>query len=87
MSFIEKFSKDIKQRKTIASEHSSIDSRQTNITTDEKPKPNKNKKVYFIGVEIIDVESYKEYNQMNILKLESFENNIKVCKECNCTMF
>ena len=84
MSFIEILSK----KKTNISEHSSIDSRQTNvtnITTEEKPKSKK--KVYFKGVEIIDVESYKEYNQMTVLQLESIEKNVTICKECNCTIF
>ena len=44
------------------------------------------KTVTFNGVEIIDVESYKEYNQMNVLQLESLEKNSNICKECNCTI-
>ena len=74
MSFIENLSKS--KIKTNLSYYSSIDSIQTNITTDEIKKLKKIKTVSFNGgVEIIDVESYKEYNQSGILKLETLEKN------------
>ena len=76
-------------KKTIKSiiDSSSIDSKQTNMTNDEKSKIRKT--VSFNGgVEIIDVESYKIYNQSNILKLESLEQNCNgECRVCNCNIF
>ncbi len=86
MSFNRIYLKDIRGKKISLIDYSSIDSRQTNTTTDEKPKLIKMKTVTFNGVEIIDVESYKEYNQMNVLQLESLEKNSNICKECNCTI-
>ena len=86
MSFNRIYSKDIRGKKISLIDYSSIDSRQTNTTTDEKPKHIKMKTVTFNGVEIIDVESYKEYNQMTGLQLESLEKNSNICKECNCTI-
>ena len=83
MSFIENLSKDIKKTNLI--DYTSIDSRQTNIT-DEKQKSNKTKTVCFNGVEIIDIECYKEYYQTNELKLESTEKNMNDCRVCNCTI-
>ena len=64
-------------------DNSSIDTKQTNSTNYEKDKIHKN--VSFNGgVEIIDVESYKLYNQSNIVKLEALEQNCVECKVCNC---
>ena len=66
---------------------SSSDSNNTseNSTLDrEKPKKNKNKKVYFNEIQIIYVESYKAYNQNNVC-FESLEGNI--VKSCNCNLF
>ena len=83
MSFIGNFPKDLKN--TNLTDYSSIDSKQTNIT-DERQKSNRNKTVCFNGVEIIDVESYKEYYQINELKLESTEKNMNDCRVCNCTI-
>ena len=43
--------------------------------------------MFFNSVEIIDVESYKKYNQEGILKLEAIEkSSIHECKVCNCTI-
>ncbi len=63
------------------------DSRNTseNSTLDrEKPKKKKNKRVYFNEIQIIDIESYKIYNQNNVC-FESLEPNI--VKSCNCNLF
>ena len=89
MSFIRKFQTNIKNKKTFNGEFSSFISKQTNETSYEKLKPNKSKTVNFNGVEIIDVESYKSYNQLSgTVRLESLENNIiQDCKSCNCIIF
>ena len=76
-------------KKTIKSiaDNSSIDTKQTNMTNDEKGKIYK-KVTFNGGVEIIDVESYKLYNQSNTLQLESLEENCSGgCKVCNCDIF
>ncbi len=87
MSFISNLSKNLIEKKFRVL-HSSYDSRQTNITNEDKNKFCKIKSVYFNGVEIIDVESYKRYNQEGPVKLEAIENNIiNDCKVCNCSMF
>ena len=57
--------------------------------SEEKSIKNKKRKVTFNGVEIIDVESYKIYNQEGNLTLESLEKNgLNECKVCNyCKIF
>ncbi len=90
MSFIEIYSKEKKHKKRLKFTHSSIDSGsgQSNSTNDEKQKKIKFKTVNFNGVEIIDVESYKVYNQLNnVVQLESIDNNQSDCKVCNCLTF
>ena len=85
MSFIEIYQKDFKYKHNLSfTVNTSMDSKQTN---DEKSKTNKNKKVCFNGVEIIEVESYKAYNQLTGLQLESTEKNMSDCKVCNCVTF
>ena len=61
----------------------------TNSTIDkEKERITKNKTVSFKGIEIIEVESYKKYNQIPFLSLESIENDcIKAYEECRCILF
>ena len=55
------------------------------ISTIEKLRLTKNKNVSFGKIEIIDVESYKKYNQIKILTFESIESNcIKACDNCRC---
>ena len=55
------------------------------ISTIEKLRLTKNKNVSFGKIEIIDVESYKKYNQIKILTFESIESNcLKVCDNCRC---
>ena len=88
MSFAENYSKQLNKTKITNIDSSSIDSKQTNISNDENLKQNKIKTVFFNSVEIIDVESYKKYNQEGILKIETIEKNcISECKDCNCTIF
>ena len=88
MSFAENYSKKLNTTKINNIDSSSIDSKQTNISNDENLKQNKIKTVFFNSVEIIDVESYKKYNQEGILKIETIEKNcVHKCKDCNCTIF
>ena len=55
------------------------------ISTIEKLRLTKNKNVSFGKIEIIDVESYKKYNQIKILTFESIESNcLKACDNCRC---
>ena len=87
MSFVNN-SKKLNKTKISIIYSSSIDSKQTNISNDENLKQNIIKKVFFNGVEIIDIESYKKYNQEGILKLEAIEkSSILECKGCNCIIF
>ena len=56
-------------------------------STLEKVLTTKNKTVNFSGIEIIEVESYKEYNKISTLTLESIENKcIQACHECKCSI-
>ena len=88
MSLVKIYSKKLKKTKINNIDFSSFDSNQTNISKDENLKQNIIKTVFFNSVEIIDVESYKKYNQEGILKLETIEkNSILECKDCNCTIF
>ena len=58
------------------------------ISTIEKLRLTKNKNVSFGKIEIIDVESYKKYNQIKILTFESIESNcLKACDNCRCMIF
>ena len=55
------------------------------ISTIEKLRITKNKSVSFGKIEIVEVESYKKYNQIKILTFESIESNcIKACDNCRC---
>ena len=67
----------------------SYDSRTTNQYSEDNNRKKKNKIVSFISVEIIDVESYKEYNKLDFpAELEMYEiNNSRKCDNCNCISF
>ena len=65
---------------------SSSDTKQTNMTNYEKSKIHKTASFHG-GVEIIDVESYKLYNQSDMVKLEALENNCDEYKAFNCFFF
>ena len=87
MSFIASLKKE-KNNKRILPDFNSFDSNQTNSTNNESQRISNLKKVYFNGVEIIDVESYKRFYQIGILKLESSENDSSnICKNCNCAIY
>ena len=58
------------------------------ISTVEKERLTKSKTVTFRQIEIINVESYKKYNQIGYLTLESLEHNCsRTCDACNCNIF
>ena len=58
------------------------------IETVEKVRLTKSKTVSFRQIEIINVESYKKYNQIGYLTLESLENNCsRTCNACDCNTF
>ena len=55
------------------------------ISSIEKERITKNKTVSFGNIEIIEVESYKKYNQIRILTFESIESTcMKACDSCRC---
>ena len=58
------------------------------VSTLEKGRLAKAKKVMFKGVEIIEVESFKKYNEIPLLTFESLESNcMKSYEACNCNIF
>ena len=58
------------------------------ISTFEKERLTKIKKVSFGTIEIIEVESYKKYNQLRILSFESIESNcLRAYDYCQCINF
>ena len=58
-------------------------------TTEDKNKTRKSKTVSFGDTKIIDVESYKVYNQLDELSLEDIErHHIRCCgNHCKCEIF
>ena len=87
MSSIYNLSKKLNRKNKLILGFSSFDSNQTSASSTldgEKPKKSINKKVIFNGVEIIDVESYKLFNQKDLC-FESLESN--TIEECNCSVF
>ena len=87
MSSIYNLSKKLDRKNILNLGFSSLDSNETSTSTTlngEKPKKNINKKVFFNGVEIVDVESYKLYNQQETC-FENLENN--TVESCNCNAF
>ena len=74
--------------KTISTASKEFDTNNT-ISTEEKEKVRKTKVVSFGEIEIIDVESYKKYNQLNEIILEDRENSFLNCygNFCNCGIF
>ena len=88
MSITERFRNKLFKMKNCSQEFYSFDSGTTNQTIEEAKKSKINKKVSFNGVDIINVESYKEFNKIEFyLQFESFENKLSgVCNECNCIL-
>ena len=88
MSLTERYRNKLFKMKQHSYEFYSFDSRTTNQTSEEivRKKKNSNKKVSFVGVEIIDVESYKQFNKLdNTLEFETVENQyLGKCEDCKC---
>ena len=82
LSFTKSFSKTIS---TATKESDNINT----ISSEDKEKVRKTKVVSFGEIEIIDVESYKKYNQLKELILEDKENCWIKCYDnfCNCGIF
>ena len=90
MSVTERFRNQLFKNKRFYHDFYSIDSGTTNQTSEEnfKKKKSKDRIVSFNSVEIIEVESYKEYNKLdNPIELEEFERKYtKRCDECYCIL-
>ena len=86
MSFFLNLSKSFS--KTISTASKELDNNNT-ISSEEKEKVKTKKVVAFGEIEIIDVESYKKYNQLDILIFEDRENSCMECygNFCNCEIF
>ena len=86
MSFFLNLSKSFS--KTISTASKELDNINT-ISSEEKEKVKTKKVVAFGEIEIIDVESYKKYNQLDILIFEDRENSCMECygNFCNCEIF
>ena len=88
MSKAEKTIIKINKLKIKSNDFFSIETKQTqeeNSLDEEKLKVKKIKRVSFNGVQIIEVESYKKYNQEGQLIFESLDKNC--LDECNCSIF
>ena len=90
MSITEKFRNKLFKKKNYSYEYYSFDSRTTtNQTIEENTSKKTKKKVTFDEyLEIIDIESFKEYNKIdNTLEYETIEK--KYTSECNecCNLF
>ena len=87
MSYIYDLTKKLDKKNKLNAVSSSLDSNNTSASSTlngEKQKKIINKKVNFNGVEIIDVECYKLFNQKDTC-FESLENN--TVESCNCNVF
>ena len=72
--------------KTFSVNSKEVDIYNTLSTTEDKNKLRKSKSVSFGDTKIIDVESYKIYNQLNELSLEGIEHRHIRCYgyQCKC---
>ena len=87
MSYLYNLAKIIDRKNMLNVASSFLDSNNTSASSTvngEKQKKCINKKVIFKGVEIIEVESYKLYNQKDT-SFESLESN--TVESCNCNVF
>ena len=84
MSFFDNFKDSILRTFTTSSKERDIYNNTT--STDDKSKHRKSKEVSFGDIKIIDVESYKLYNQLDEIYLEEIDHfHIKCCdKSCKC---
>ena len=87
MSFLSNLANNIS--KTFSMSSKEVDIYNTLTTTEDKNKRRKSKVVSFGDTKIIDVESYKTYNQLNELSLGEIEHHpIKCCGiQCKCEVF
>ena len=87
MSFLSNLANNIS--KTFSMSSKDVDIYNTLTTTEDKNKRRKCKVVSFGDTKIIDVESYKIYNQLNELSLEEIEHHrIKCCGiQYKCEVF
>ena len=83
MSYIRSLSNSISKTFTKSTDFFTISSRGhfNTITSEDKGKMSKPKHVSFKDVQIISVESYKEYNKLDEVTLE--DNEINCMKRCN----
>ena len=86
MSFFLNLSKSFS--KTISTASKELDNINT-ISSEEKEKVRTKKVVSFGEIEIIDVESFKKYNQLDEIIFEDRENSCMECygNFCNCEIF
>ena len=86
MSFFLNLSKSFS--KTISTASKELDNINT-ISSEEKEKVITKKFVSFGEIEIIDVESFKKYNQLDVIIFEDRENSCMECygNFCNCEIF
>ena len=86
MSFFLNLSKSFS--KTISTASKELDNINT-ISSEEKEKVRTKKVVSFGEIEIIDVESFKKYNQLDVIIFEDRENSCMECygNFCNCEIF
>ena len=92
MSYIWNLTKSISKQFTGSTEFFTISSKdEKNLQTlsvEEKGRLTKSKSVTFGDIEIVEVESYKKYNELDELSLEDKEIGcMKRCNiYCNCTI-
>ena len=87
MSFFYNLTSSISKTFSVTSKD--VDIYNTLSTTEDKNKTRKSKTVSFGDTEIIEVESYKLYNQLDELSLEDIErHHIRCCgNHCKCEIF
>ena len=86
MSFIWNLTKSISKQFTGNSDFFTISTKDeknfNTLSLEENGRLTKSKTVTFGDIEIVEVESYKKYNEFNELSLE--DNEIGCMKRCNC---
>ena len=80
MSYLWTLTKSISKKLTGSTEFLTLSSNYNTISTEEKDKGKIVKSVSFGEIEVIDVESYKKYNELDEISLEN--NEIGCMKRC-----
>ncbi len=80
MSYLWTLTKSISKKLTGSTEFFTLSSNYNTISTEEKDKGKIVKSVSFGEIEVIDVESYKKYNELDEISLEN--NEIGCMKRC-----